>query len=969
MKNLEQYTKDILTHAHNPEAMAKMLLDEMMSTQDGGGYVISDPTDPVVLLAEMAVSLGHATIEANREAMTKFYPSMARNFEDLFAHMSDRDMMDVFAQPAPVMMSYLVDYAALVSKAEPLDSKGVRKLVIPRDTQVTVGGYTFTQQYPVEIRVLSYGSIKVVQDTTIKNPVTPLPEKFLVHEMATLPNTDVRLVSFKVPMLQYNIDTHHDSIVPGVGWKGKFKYRNHFFYARVWNMVNGAWVELPTKYSKVGFDRNTPTAIVQVDRGEVTVRIPEVYINEKKVRGDIRVDVYSTLGNIDAKLGGYNVDDFAINMRDFSNETPPAYYTPLKSLELFTAYSDAHVIGGREQLPFEKLRKRIVDNAIGPRSLPISDKQLVADSERFGFNITKALDYVTSRIYHATSSLPNSTIPEVSSVIGTLSSPLVVNRKTLEACDTVINNGQRYTLTPETIYTHNGNRFDIDVNMSNTHKLLRSRDLVALANQKNYYFSPFYYILDLNNDAVDVRPYYLGDPSITNRSFLNHNETTELDVYTQNYTIVKTPKGFKIRTLTKSEKPYQSLKDEQCFAQISFNLTADDRTTVYLNGKIVGKENGERIWEFDIETDTDIDRKDELIINNFFIADKVPTKAPMPLDVNLNLFYGTIDYYPKEYSRSTMDELIKAPTADAKGVTHETLKLLLGKPMQWLWASARPINGSINYQKYEEDVYKVWPVNVPKYEGKYPVYEIVEVNGVKDVQIVYEHRKGDFMLDDKGEKIIQHKKGTVVYENGKPVVANPREIVYQYNLAGFDAKYLFSNALETQSYLNTVVDSIVTTVTVTLDEVQKQLLDQTKIYYKVKSTIGNMEILRDDGSRDFIPSDLKFAFRVFLSATNRRNTELIEKINAGIRKTVSEYLNQNKIISRTDMVEAIKKQLDGVAITIEMEKMGPDEDVSVFTVVDDTAQANVAKRLEIAPDGTIVIKDNVVITPTRHELK
>lgn len=971
MSTLNEYGKSLIDYAHNPDAMASILLSRISAASvDGVSYQLTNPTDPVAVLAEMATMMGHATIEANRQHMPIFYPAMARDFDDLYRHMSDGDMLDVFAQPSTAVMQYIISYDSLINKAEPKDGKGIRKLTIPRDSQVVVAGYTFTQQYPIELRVLPYGSVQAYIDSKNKNPTNPLPDVFLNCQVTTLPNTDIKILVVDVPMMQYAIATHHNSLVADLGWEGIYTYKNHFYTARVWNFKNGGWVELPTKYSKVGYDRTKPTAVIKVDRNTVKVSIPEIYIKSGMVTGDIRVDIYDTLGPINVNLGGYSIDDYTINMRDFNKETENIYQLPLKNFELFGAMCSGYATGGRAQLPFDVLKERIINNAIGVKSLPISEKQLINEYQKSGISLEKVIDYVTNRVYHASSDAPASTIPEVSSPIGTLNGMAVLDRLTLEQASSVIQHGQRFTITPDTVYKNDGS-FKIDVNMTNSHKLLPKRDLVALANQGGYYFSPFHYVLDLNNESVDVRPYWISTPKVVNRRFIDHNETLGLDVYTQAYSITKFERGYKIQTRTKSEKPYQDLRDDQLFAQLSFNLTADDRSTAYVNGTIVDRQDDERVWEFIIETTLDIDRNDELIVNNFRVIADGPVAVPIPLDVTLNLFYGTVDYYPNGYRRSLMDEIVVSPTRDAKAITHETLGVLLGKSLKLLWTASRPINDTINYERYEDTVYKTWEVNIVKMNGKYPEYEIIDLpGGGKDVRVVYEHRVGELMLDENGEKIIKHRPGDVVYaSNNKPVIANPRSIMYQFALSAFDAKYLFSDTRATKTYLVEVVESIVNMVTVTLVETSKQLLDETKIRYKPKTTIGHVEILRDDGSKDYIPSDMVFRLRTFLTAANRSNVELIKKVNDTIRRELANYLKENRTISLSDMAEYIKASISGVTITIEFEKMGPEADLSMFTVLDQSASINVSKRLEISPEGSIVIKDNVIITPTRHENK
>ncbi|EIF4796198.1 hypothetical protein LFN83_004968, partial [Salmonella enterica subsp. enterica serovar Infantis] len=163
------------------------------------------------------------------------------------------------------------------------------------------------------------------------------------------------------------------------------------------------------------------------------------------------------------------------------------------------------------------------------------------------------------------------------------------------------------------------------------------------------------------------------------------NVSTELSVVTADYTIEKTEAGYVLRTVTKSEAPYQALTDDQVFAQLSFRPRNSDNTLAYINGTLVGKQGSERVWEFLLETNLDVDRNDELVLTNTRINGSNPTETPVALLTDFNLFYGCTGYYPGNYERVEMDALITAPSRDAIGITHEIFKIELGKAMTYYW--------------------------------------------------------------------------------------------------------------------------------------------------------------------------------------------------------------------------------------------------------------------------------------------
>ncbi|TSF72697.1 hypothetical protein FG732_26840, partial [Salmonella enterica subsp. enterica serovar London] len=265
-----------------------------------------------------------------------------------------------------------------------------------------------------------------------------------------------------------------------------------------------------------------------------------------------------------------------------------------------------------------------------------------------------------------------------------------------------------------TLYRFTDTSLQIDAEMTILAKTMRKEDLVNAGNTNRYLFTPFHYVVDINNKSCDVRIYQLDKPQLNSKRFVSTNVTTELSVVTADYQIEKTSEGYVLRTVTKSEPPYQALSDDQVFAQISFSPRNADGKLAYINGTLVGRQGSERVWEFLLKTNLDVDRNDELIINNTRITTEVDVDTPAPLLTEYNVFYGCTGYYPGNYERAEMDTMIVPPARDGIGITHEIFKIELGKAMSYYWRKARAVTDSINYEYYQEDVPAYWEKDVIK---------------------------------------------------------------------------------------------------------------------------------------------------------------------------------------------------------------------------------------------------------------
>ncbi|MCT7476070.1 hypothetical protein N5V81_13890 [Escherichia coli] len=197
-KTYDALSKDLLLMAHNPSAMQSLMLNQLQDVQDADGQILlRDPTDPVVYMTE--VELRWATrLSSDRGHHSENVPlSMAQTHDDLFRHMSDVDYVDVFAQPSQATLLLLLDVDSLLAKAMPLNVAGIRKVVIPRDTVFTVSGYNFAIQYPIEIRVLPYGTVdnpafQVLWITETQSPISPVTTNALDWELTSVPSAHRR---------------------------------------------------------------------------------------------------------------------------------------------------------------------------------------------------------------------------------------------------------------------------------------------------------------------------------------------------------------------------------------------------------------------------------------------------------------------------------------------------------------------------------------------------------------------------------------------------------------------------------------------------------------------------------------------------------------------------------------------------------------------------------------------------------
>lgn len=977
MDTIKTLSDNLLLLAHNPSAMQTLLLNQLQEAGDNANNItLLDPTDPVVYLMEAGVTLAHSTIEGCRATVPKMFPSMAETMDDLYRHMSDVDYVDVFAQPTTTGIQLVIDVDSLLAKAMPLVTTGVRKVVIPRDTSFNIAGYVFAIQYPIEIRVLPYGTVEnpafqVLWDTTNQSPIAPVSTNALDWDLGSAPSSQSTLLQIQIPLMQYDVKSHTDTTVGTTTFQLTRDFTDKFFYVRTWqrDAAGTGWVEIPHTHSRDVYDPTVATAVIQVEGSRIRCTIPSVYLTSGLVQGEVRMDVYTTLGPISVDLSSYSLSDFKYTLRDLNNEIGESYFFPLKSFSIFslTAATGSKTTGGRTELTLEELRDRVVNNSVGMRQLPITDKQLSALVSDYGLTLMNAIDYVTSRTFFLSSPMPGSTLSKVSSSVGAATAALNFSWEELSALSTVRINASRMTVLPETLYRLNGTTLSVDATMTELYKSMRTDDLINAANGTSYLFTPFHYVLDINNNSIDVRIYQLDAPKLSAKRFINTNITTELSVVTADYQVLLTPAGYVLRTVTKSESPYQALSDDQVFAQISFTPRNAERVA-YINGTLVGKQNGERVWEFLLETNLDVDRNDELVLTNTRISSDDTVTVPVGLLSEFNVFYGCTAFYPKNYQRAAMDAIIVPPSRDAIGITYEIFKIELGKALTAYWRKARAITDSINYQFYEADVLGVWPADIiDRYPDGSPKYTVDESKD-PPLQVTYLHRKGDPKYAEDGTRVIDHAKGSQIKDdNGNPIIAKPRSIRFRSEMAVFDARYMFANSDEVRTYMASVLEFLINKITVNVPALQSQLLERTEAYFVPVTTMGYIDARTEDGAITPIPAENQFTISYYLTAANRQNTDIIEAIRKKTSVIINTYLNSHTTISATEMAQALRDELKETILGVEIGNMGPNKDMRLFTVISEAAKVTIGKKVVAEANGNIGLKDDIVISYVRHD--
>ena len=973
MKRINDLLKSVGDVSVNPANIQRVVLESMESV-DGTETDIVDPTNPFVFLMEASSVTAAATMNRNAALMRRQYPTLAQNVEDLYHHMSDADYANRFAVPSKTTMTLMLSVDEIKQRALETET-GIRMMSIPRDTEFTVEGMTFTLQYPINIQVMPHGGLRVVYDTDVPSSLQTLESNSIDYQFVRMPTGDginnLRLLKFQVPVFQFKITPHYDQINKSSGFYKVYPFTDQFYFCKVYLATgeNGEWEEIHTTHSEQVYDPTKPTALLKVLENSVAVKIPQIYFSKNIVDGGIRVDVYSTKGNINVFLGRYEPRNFKAKWNDHSkNESP--YNAPIRSFGTMLMYSDDVVSGGRQELTFEELRERVINNSLGTNDLPITSNQLVTYVNDLGYDIVKDVDNITNRIYLATKALPKPEDSFVQSGMGCSIKKLQASISQLVNVRGVRDNGPRVTLDAGMVFnTNRGIVSVVDNAVLDAIEAASPENRVAMIQNENLVYTPFHYVLDTTEDAFEARAYHFSSPEIRSKEFIAENETAMLEVSTFRYGIDKTDNGFKIVLTTRTGDAIKELEDSQVHCQLSFVPPGEvDRAT--MNGVLAGKtEDGEYVFEFDVVSNYDVDSDDNLILESFKMYDDGDKKIPIPLNAGIDITYIVSDYYIDGIENTEIDSVkgnYQLPV-DTKAIMQERFKVNFGTALNNLWRRTRSVASSISYKRYQEDVPAVYEETVYDRDPVTGVINVSRDETTGEVNYAVLHQAGDPVLDADDRPVLKHRKGDVKLDgDGNPIPESNRQMLRQVDLLMFEGGFAFATDVNAISYASDSALMLVDWIVDDIGKINNRLLENTEMWYYPKTTMGGVKVNVENGLSTSINSEQSFRVKLYMTRLGYDNLELRDDLSRTAIKTIAGAI-QNRTISVNAIASTIKDRVSDDVLDVTVTGLGgEDNDYEMLTLVNGSDNLTIKKRLSVLPNNDITLQDDITVEFIRH---
>lgn len=960
--------KDILISAlSNPMSVASLALSEIESRLDGNS-IIADPNTPFCHLLEFGSSISSSVMTAVDEKLAQLYPKRARTMSDLYAHMSDFDYTRLYSTPSMTYLRMMLPKKYLQDNAV-LYNAYYSKLTIPRDTVFIIGKYTFGLYYPIDILINKYtNTFTVTYDTTEINRLHILDKNIVDKYDMSYAGVDYLVIDF--PVYQFAKSTITESMIAETGFTKKINYNDNFYAMRVFNYINGKYVEMAQTQSHMVYDISTPTIMFRVlpDEKKIQLIIPQIYFDEGVIGSKLLIELYTTVGKLNITTSSMLTTGVGI-IYNTDLRSDPKYTLPFKNIP----YDDiiqvigSHISGGTDAISMEELRERVVNDTLYDKVL-ITEKELTTYLKDNDFYVKKSLDNVTDRIYNAYKVIRdsnNSIVPSLQTDLffkGSFSTATEYSAFLYHGSDNSV------TILPAELY-----RYDEDHNCAipltdaeiNSLSNLSSEEFTKKLNNNHYLKNPYYIRISTDREFPRADTFDLQMPTVNKLIFVEDNyeiatkllsfgatiDHNTIGSYTVTFTVTKSddiagvsPEDITIYAMVKStagkwvgtECTYVSTNSASKLDTYRFSIPTNYRLTI-----------DNEIGVTYIATDSVHIEPEHLInlVSDFHLVFMVNRYVlPVVVDATETLMEGVPDYL----------RILNV------GISRQYFNITLGTCLNDVIKNN--IEVSVNKQSYA-----TYDVDVPaKYEQD--VYAIDEhgyiqtvVNDDGTLSVTKLHEAGEVITRDNGDIVYAHRKGDPMRDdNGELIVVIDKELTYFVDMMFIDAKMFFSNRRTELDFQDNIYNTLNGYMSV-LRNIKDELLERTNIYFKCVKSIGTAKINLGDGITSTENIEMSFRIVCYVPSYVKKDENIQKSITDMTCSAIEEAIN-SKTISMLDIFESVKSKMSDYIDHFDLLGINDSVKLQTFVILDEDSQPSIRRALVVTEDKVLSLKKQIDIS-------
>lgn len=927
----------------SPASIKQLSLDYLEAAAEGQ-IDIPDPSSPFMFLLEAsATQASTACLKSESVAMER-YPRLAQNYSHLYHHMADADFLDRFATPARTTFTLIIPTRTIKEYAIRDSETGVDRIIIPKETQFTVAGMDWYLHYPIVIEISPNGIVHVRYDLNSHSPLYDATNNLLNYNLVN--NLSREELVINIPVEQLSMDSLTNPVSPSNGFSGVFPFEDQFYFARAYHRSGGEWQEMTVTHSDMVYDIDRPTLVVKVNEQALEAYVPDVYMTQRAIGDQLRLDIFTTRGLVTLDLMDHASEDFSAVWRDL-DVNPRPETAAMASMNNLSIFAGEPVTTGRDGLTFEELRERVIYRSADNRA-SISFSELSYQLKDRGYSLSRAKDTVMERLYVCAKTIPAPADSAITTPIGVRHAYVTLDGQDTNYGDVVKSNFGRLTLTPNALFKEqHGSAMpiaDVDRRAINEMSL---EERVVLLNQGEYFFTPFFYVLDNDAGLYTARTYYLDACQRTSQSFVGANEALPYAVNTKGVEIVREENRFIVRI--EADHP-NGLEGVRC--QLTFVDGNERRYT--LLGEQVPIDSQTSAFEFTLISNLDVTPDDLLGFRNFIGESGTPELVYTELVDTFHILYSRESTTPVPTPFDDM--LMRDGTSGVVGVTHETCRIRWGYSLPMLFSRTRATLVPPVYQRHLADVPQRYEYNVPRRNAEGKIVWAPDPETGKPV-IDYIHREGELVIVD-GEQQYEARAGDVVVENGEPVTLEDERLVWEIAPILLDGRYRYATTADAINYRDSIGETIQGFLTHDLANIVPSLMERTELHYQPTASVGTT-MVTVDGKQD-IAMDTALSFQVtyMLTPAAYKDISLRKQLVRFTQSTLSTVVN-DRILSISRIIEALMAGSDDI---INVSISNPIGGHDVARIMGDNMHFSIRPELTILTNGEVDVVDSIDVS-------
>lgn len=749
MADIVPYAKQMLI---TPSKIALSMLTSLEDMLDGNQTIPNAMNGLCILwAAQCGVSAGIVNMLDAKYA--ELYPKRALTPEQLYPHLSQYDYVNLQSEPATLLMNFAIRKDEILAYAVDVDDT-YAQIVIPKTSFLAIGPISVSWYHDIVIRVnKNTQTMSVLYDTTEDSPFETLDSNMMENKPVEYRENMLDYLAFGFKTYQFTRTTSIKTVSSQQGFSFVFPFTNNYFASRIFSIgAGGVLTEIQQSFSKKYYDTSTATAIITLDNvnNQVTITIPQIYLETNLVSSQIKIEIYSTMGAIN-----YNIPaGDALNVMASFDSKSSVYSAPLSKLSSYKLYPlQSTMVGGSSPKTFSQMKNGVINQSFYDR-IPITEAELKAKAQNSGYELTEVVDDITNRIFYASNSIEDydgTLLPVLAGSILLADDALTGNPSTiLKFTD------QTIVVLPTTIFEL-GATGSVCTPVSDEKiaylNSLTKENLVAEMNTTTYLRQPFHIALTTSAVYPSARPYNLLSPKTSALTYVKENENSDDQM---------TVTDVQIRHLDDGTGGYQILLAalltdsmigiDTSTLRVALTFPTATNTRAYVLGEVISVTTDNNVvFSVQLDTTYHIDGEDNITINlTDWNGNDTSALIPLSSEVYILLLK------PNSVTNPTADDatiLANVPDVlrDYVALAMQSVTMTLGTNLEKsIYSAVNTTWGNDVFKTYLEPEYRTATDTVFQRDtlGKIVVRPITNTDGSLSLDYVAIYNQGDVIVSE-----------------------------------------------------------------------------------------------------------------------------------------------------------------------------------------------------------------------------